>query len=387
MNRRKREILQKYDIEPEQYDELYRWAPRRRTAFVEWMVRQVSQGNSMQDVIAAVGEFHGKHSQLTGKDRDLYSYKTLVQLQKKLVKIDPLSKRKRKRKDPGYKKVKAYRNVVFYQLTSYEGSKTMSKDTRWCISKESDYRNYANHLILVAVVQDRKARDRFSKFAIVVERGVRPWTDGSLVTWKRLKEFRSRRNPGEAVGYTIYDELDEHEYDEHNKSAREEVLDLMIGRPGALRTLVKNMVDIQDRYPDRFLEVMKILREGKRTPIKDFNKAADLVHHHHFFDVISLFTHPRARTKACRDHLWKLAQDRKEKLSTKELDFMVQTPAASIPRVVELYLRTVRPGWNGDWPVKRLSAILENRTMSIESKKLITDFVGQELFKMKGSWA
>lgn len=388
MRMRRNEIQKKYEIPPRTWRYLRRWCPEEK--YLLWMAKQVYAGEPVNAVATAVIDFHQKVSRLPKKRRDLNAYKTLEALMQELVQIGPVSKRQRRRQNPGYILLKKYKQVSFYLIQNYTGSKALSADTKWCLANERDYTNsYASRTVIVAVIKSRKSRERFSKFAIVVDTDVSPWSSRSFPTWQSVKDYRVPTTISDTISFEIYDELNEQTYQDSGHTPFEEIIDLHAGCKGVVQEVAQALVRKRMNEPlDVLRDVLTTLRKGRSLTKEEFNLAATLVADHQLFNPVILFEHPKARVRACREHLWSLVD--LGTLGAPEYERLAKTPAMALPEVMEACWRDVFvPSSNRPYlrrppsSEKLVSAILTNKHLTEASKKIAYDFIGRHVLKIK----
>jgi len=390
-------LVSKYPIDESSWNQIRLWVPSRH--YVSWVVKRTHKGEDLSKLLEAVVHFHNNKTRLPLDKRDLLRYRTLSSLRKQLDKIGVQSNRQhRKKRARGYYLLDEIGDVKFYLIENYEGARTLSLGTKWCIANEGDFKShYSRSVIVVAVVKGKRERDRFSKFAILLDDrdpGY-PWTSNSLPNWKEIRNYRSPRpRKGSPHRYQIFDELNDPQEEGWEPvpvhSSFEEILDIRSGRRTVVKEVLTKAIN-QQQKPEKLVETtFAELRKGRSLRHQQFTRLADIVVENELFNVISLFEHPKARARTCREYLWSLVNP--ENLGPGEAQFLAQTSAMAIPEAVDTVCRvavgihrararrkTPRTTKSGGL----LTLILSNRHLTEETKRIVYEFLGRDVLKMK----
>ena len=384
-----RKILQTYPkLSKEVAAEIIRWDPGR---YYLWIAKQVSKGEDLSEVFAVVVEFHARRQRLPPGKRDIHAVKSLNALRKIVDSVSPVSNRKSKQESKGYTEVADFENVTYYRLDTYEGALALSKDTKWCITDEDRWKDYRDRLILVVVVKNKKRRDRFSKFAIVLRRplpvSATVWMSFEYMRTMSLAFLRGEFDMGKIIDtLELYDEQDI--YAQAN-TASVELIRVLSGGDNFAKTIVQEVTRVVS-FTDkpRLRDVITVLGRGKTLTDEEFKTVVDAVIEDGLLDPTCLFTHPKANKAECRNYLWEKAQ--KVPVSGHKRIRLLDTPAVAVPTFVEAFLACLEDGLKG-WSHKKAKDVrraamirfMGASHLNRAGKELVLNWFARTYFKLK----
>ncbi len=350
-------------------DELAGGDPSGRGKYVMWMAKQLPTPAPLWEIIQVVQAFHAAQQRLAKDRRDLYRYRSLKDVQRELAKLDTESNTRRKKTRKGYSVVRRLPRATVYRVETYEGAAALSRDTKWCLAERAHWGAYEDAVILVVVTKGKKRRAKFSKFALISEsRGAR----GALLSrWNRIR--RMARDAETELEMIVV-------YDERNDSLSLEpalvaLLDHALGG-GVFKDLVTYIEREQHKINALWIDVLRRLSCGRALKSDEFNEIADCVAREALFNVVSLFDHPKASVKKCREHLWDLASTNDD-LGAHDIDidvlrFMARTRAPNIPEVMERCLKRIRAGAHKTRNGKPSHALAKSLLRSLSNNERLT---------------
>jgi hypothetical protein len=173
------DLKKKYPDISEEIDEISQRDPSHRNKYVDWSVKQILRGHSLNDIIPTVELFNRK--QMVLKQTDINKYEDLKELED-LLKALPESKRQEKQKAKASGSTKLYEdeNFLFIRINSKQACVEYGKGTIWCITMESAsfYEEYSmsNVVFYFLIKKDEENEDGEKedgeKFAYAVQRGL-----------------------------------------------------------------------------------------------------------------------------------------------------------------------------------------------------------------------
>jgi hypothetical protein len=373
-------------VDPKAIDMFYKWGPGNNNHAL-WMVRMVSKGEDPEKVLNVARDFWDRKERLPKKSRDLTAYKTLAALQKAVNEIEAQSGRQKRKSERGYKRVLRTPEVDVYHILNYEGMRFMGRDTTWCLVQENDWQSYKDYLIFVIINKTKERRGRFSKFALLLDMPFHIDPE-ELLSYERICKCADALDAGVSdanlSNFSIYDERDRYD---GSSGARAEILRLLVGEEALMEALLPTIQKyVRGGNDPNFRRAAHALARGEKLPVGEFVEVASLVAEHKLFNVLSLFHHPKMRTKLGRSHVWSLRQ---EALDWADLKTLAKTPAVSIPEFVEMYLDEAE--WQNqharmDQRYKRikyvLGTLMRNSAMTQETKEIAMNWFGRCVFRM-----
>lgn len=363
-------ILERFPkLDERTLDDLAAGDPSGRGKYVMWMAQQAAKACAAAEVIQAVQAFHAAQQRLARDRRDLYRYRSLKDVQRELAKLDTESNTRRKKTRKGYSVVRRLPRATVYRVETYEGAAALSRDTKWCLADH--WAIYEGTVVLVVVTKGKKRRAQFSKFAVVPDQTRR--RECGLVKWERLKEIA--RDAETELEIVIYDERNDCQM---LAPAHVALLDHALG-DGVFTEIVTYIEREHHKLDAPYVDVVRRLSPGRLLKADEFNEIADGVARGALFSVASLFDHPKASVKKCREHLWDLASTTLDDLYVDHLLFMARTPAPNIPEVMERCLKRIRAGghkartgWTSHLLARRLLVRLtDNERLTPQAKAML----------------
>jgi hypothetical protein len=345
-----------------------------RGAYGEWMVGRVADGEHHETVHDVVVLFHQCKQRLPKEWRDLYNYPHTHALRTAIEKIGETSKRAKRRKHRGYTLIHEYPLVSFYRVDSYQGIKSLGRDTKWCITNESQYKQYKERLIVVAVSRLRGKQDAYSKFAVLSQKKVLIDPDRFL-SWEKLKGIA---RDGYKFDWGVWDAKDRHPYHYGDEDGQPlgEMLDMLAGRRGATQAAMAAAAGGTE-HMEIFKSTLEEVRgcRGAFSALEIAEKAAK----HRLFNPLSLLDHPDVRsTGACRD-VWKLSRkSHREALDREALMQLARRPAMNVPEVLELYLERAYGRNSSDLVLP----LLDNGRLTAETKERVLHYVRTKIYRL-----
>ena len=158
-------------------DEIHQKDPSKNDKYIDWSVRQILRGHSLNDIIPTVELFHKKFSLLEKKD--INQYKDLKDLENILKSLPESSKTQEKIKSKTTGSVKLYEDgkFVLIRIDEKRACVEYGKGTKWCISMKdasffARYRseNVVFYFLINKAPTEEETRDSIDKIAFAVHR-------------------------------------------------------------------------------------------------------------------------------------------------------------------------------------------------------------------------
>ena len=381
-------LKEKYPkVDTKVVEALHEWAPAAK--YASWMVRMVGKGEEPDKVLELVRDFHQRVERMPKDQRDLPSFKTVMALRKAVNKITAKSKRQQKKEQKGYARIFDGPTAEIYRVDTYEGMQLIGRDTKWCLTEEDTWPQYANHLIFVVVNKTKKRRDSFSKFALLLDFPFSMEEDeiigfGKIQACGYALEEASEEIPS-LDEFSVYDEQDRYD---RGSGVQVELLKVLIG-DGVLNEALRPSIRayLKGASNPVFCNAMRTLSKGAALPVGEFVEMVGIVVEHKLFNVLSLLHHPKAKTKKGRLHVWSSRSRSPE--GSREWDSLAHSPAIGIPEFLEMYLEDVEKRFrhttsdNRKTIIGKALRVLMNSThMSQGSKEVAMNWIGRWAFRM-----
>ena len=248
------DLKSKYPENSDAIDEFSKSDPSGKNKYVEWAVKQLIDGNVIQDIIPTVELFDKNKSRL--KNRDINQYKDLKDLESELKNL-PQSKSKEKTDSKTSGSTKLYEDdqFLFIRIDSKRACVEYGKGTKWCITMEnaSYYEEYTNDNVVFYFLINKKPSDNDTnstdKIAYSVQRG----HDNEII---RIKMFDSADRVIEKNPYSVSGKIDQIIQSdapkvpmsnlfrlENRLMTEDEMIELISDKDKSIRDMVAHMVD------------------------------------------------------------------------------------------------------------------------------------------------
>ena len=138
------DLKKKYQDKAEEIDILADADPTSQKKYLDWSVRMLLAGDDVNDIAEAVKGYHDVVDRLQGSNRDVNSFRSLLDMQEA---VDGVKEKETK----GVKKSKAKQGgIILYEdsrwqivhPTTMDGAIRYGSNTSWCVSRRNKDKNY-----------------------------------------------------------------------------------------------------------------------------------------------------------------------------------------------------------------------------------------------------